>query len=359
METVERLSTHTANLVTAARALDYVRFLSLCFKNDGRKMQAAEVFKMQNPRSVNLELVEKAAVAAGSTTDATWAGPLAPTNALADSFLELLRPATILGRIPNLRKVPFNVGVPQQTAAGSYGWTGQGAPTTVTKADFATITLGVAKTSGIIVVTEELAKLSLPGSETVLRDELIQGMARFLDLQFVDETVAAVANVSPASILNGTVAIVSSGTSQANAATDLEALLTAFVTANANVESMVLLMKPANAIALARATNTPTLGLRGGSIYGVPVVCSNNVGDRLIAIDAQGILYADDNGVEIDASRNAVVQMDGTPDNPGTASTVMVSMYQQNFVSFRGVRWINWKRAALSSAKFVSGAAYV
>jgi HK97 family phage major capsid protein len=322
-------------------------------------MQAYEMFKLCYPRSVNLELVHKAAVAAGSTTDATFAGPLALANPLADAFLSMLRPRTLLGRIPGLRQVPFNVSVPQQTAAGTYGWVGQGAPMVVTKGDFATLTLGGAKAGGMIVVTKELAELSSPGADVVLRDELINGIAQFLDVQLIDPTVAAVANVSPASITNGTTAITSAGTSQANAATDLQALLTQFVAANPDIESLVLLMKPANAVAIARATNTPTLGLTGGTIYGIPVVTSGSVGDRLIALDAQGILYADDGALEISASQSATVQMDSVPADPTVAATVLVSLYQRNLVGFRGVRWINWLRSATSSVKYVSGAAYV
>jgi hypothetical protein len=44
-------------------------------------------------------------------------------------------------------------------------------------------------------------------------------------------------------------------------------------------------MKPTNAVAISRAANAPSLGLNGGSIYGIPVVTSS-VGDRLTALDA-------------------------------------------------------------------------
>ena len=341
------------------RSLDYVRWLSLIYQNDGREMQAAKIFEMNYPRSPNVELVLKAAVAAGSTTDATFAGPLAVTNPLTDAFLEFLRPATLLGKIANLRRVPFNISVPSQTAAGTYAWVGQGAPTVVTKADFSTLSLGVSKASGIIIVTDELAKLSRPGADVVLRNELVKGLAQFLDTQFVDPAVAPVANVSPGSVTNATTAITSAGTLQANAATDIQALVSQFVAANPDVENMVLLMKPANAVAIARATNTQTLGLTGGSLWGIPVITSGNVGDRLIALDAQGILYADDGGVEISVSRSATVQMDTVPTDPTVAATVLVSLYQRNLAGFKGTRWINWQRAALSSAKYVSGAAYV
>lgn len=359
MDTFERLSTLTEKQILHARSLDYMRFLSLLYKNDGRAYQAAEMFKLGYPRSLNLDFVQKAAVASGTTTDATWAGPLAAANPLADAFLEYLRPATLLGRIPNLRRVPFNITVPAQTAAGTYSWVGQGNASPVTKGDFGTLSLGAAKSSGIIVITEELATLSRPGADVVMRNELVKGIAQFLDTQFVDPTVAAVAGVSPASVTNGTTAITSAGTSSANALTDLQALITQFVAANPDVENMVLLMKPANAVAISRAANAPSLGLNGGSIYGIPVVTSGSVGDRLIALDAQGILYADDGGTDISVSRSAAIQMDSSPANPSDATTVLVALWQRDLVGFRATRWINWARALTSSSKYVSGAAYV
>lgn len=359
MNTDTDLTSFTASQLTHARSIDYVRYLSCLYKSDGREYEASRMFKEWYPRSLHIDLVHKAAVAAATTVDATWAGPLAVTNPLAAAFLEYLRPATIIGKIPNLRRVPFNIAVPQQTAAGSYGWTGQGSPVMVTKGDFASLTLAVAKAAGIIVITKELAQLSRPGAEGVFRNELVKGLAQFLDTQFVDPAVAAVANVSPASITNGTTAITSAGTSAANALTDLQALITQFVAANPDVEDMVLLMKPANAVAISRAANAPTLGLKGGTIYGIPVVTSGNVGDRLIALDAQGILYADDGNFELSVSEHATVQLESAPTDPPVAATVFVSLWAQNLVGFKGVRWINYRRAATSSAKYVSGAAYV
>src|SRR6185436_17832230 len=99
-----------------------------------------------------VELMVKAAVAAGTTTDSTWAGPLAVAQPLVDEFLELLRPRTLLGRIPGMRQVPFNVSVPSQTTGGTYGWVGQNKPKPVTKADFSTVSVPSAKAAGIIVL---------------------------------------------------------------------------------------------------------------------------------------------------------------------------------------------------------------
>lgn len=355
----DRLGYITQQQLTEGRARDFTRFVSCLIAKDGSYFKAVHLFQQRYPRSLSADLFTKAAVSAATTIDSTWAAPLAPLRPLADAFISLLRPRTLLGRIPGLRQVPFNVSVNSQTGGGTYAWVGQGAPAPATSAAFAATTLGIAKAAGIIVITEELGKLSTPSAEVVMRDELIQGTAQFLDTQFVDPAVAAVANVSPASVTNGTVAIISAGTSGANALTDLQALLNAFITANPNVENLALLMKPSNAIAISRAANAPSLGMTGGSIYGIPVIASGNVGDRLIALDAAGILYADEGDTAIDASRNATVEMQTTPADPGTATTVLESMWARNLVALKIVRLVNWKRTVLSAVKYVSGASYV
>jgi hypothetical protein len=122
---------------------------------------------------------------------------------IANDFIELLRPATILGKIPGLRVVPFNTKVPSQTGGGSYGWVGEMKPKPLTKLAFASVALGITKVAGIVVLTEEVIRLSNPSAEKLVRDDMVAGIAQFLDAQFIDPAVAAVAGVNPASITNG------------------------------------------------------------------------------------------------------------------------------------------------------------
>src|SRR5215471_10277550 len=71
----------------------------------------------------------KAAVPVGTTTDATWAGPLAPYGIAAEA-LTLLRAQSILGQLePRLVRVPLHVNVPHETGAGAIGgWVGENHP---------------------------------------------------------------------------------------------------------------------------------------------------------------------------------------------------------------------------------------
>lgn len=304
----------------------------------------------------------KAAVAVGTTTDATWAGPLVVTTPL-NEFLELLRPRTLLGQIPGLRQVPFNVSVPTQTTGGTYSWVGQNKPKPVTKADYSTVTVPFAKAAGIIVISEELAILSSPSAEGLVREEMIAGMAQFLDTQFVDPAKAVDANVSPASITNGAATIASSGVTGAAAKVDLASRVAVFAAANIPLAGSVWLMNDSNAFGIAMSVNAlgqplfPGMTAQGGTLFGMPVIVSNNVGLRVILVHAPSILFADEGGVRIDVSREASVQMDGAPTDTVDATTVYLSLWQRNLIGLKAERFITWIRARAAAVTYITTAA--
>jgi hypothetical protein len=97
----------------------------------------------------------------------------------------------------------------------------------------------------------------------------------------------------------------------------------------------------------------------GGSIFGIPVVVSGSVGDRLIALDASQILYSDDGGLDVDVSRSATVQVDSAPTDPTVAATVLLSLFQLNMVGLKITRFATWKRVRAGAVYYISGAAYV
>jgi HK97 family phage major capsid protein len=290
-------------------------------------------------------------VAAGTTTDATWAGPLAPLTPLTTDFLPLLRAATILGKVDTFFKVPFNVSVASQTGGGTYQWVGQGAPKPVGKLQFGTITLVILKCAGIIVITEELARTSTPSAEEVIRRDMVAGIGAFLDTEFIDPTKAAVAGVSPGSVTNGVTPITTAGTTPANARTDIQALANAMTVAGISTAGAVLILSETNALALTNALNPlgqalfPGMGPDGGTIMGYKAVVSQSAGTTVALVQPKAILYADDGGITIDVSREASVQMDSAPDNPAVATTVLTSFWQNNLVGLRAERFINWKKA--------------
>lgn len=314
----------------------------------------------------------KAAVAAGNTTDANWASPLVQLQQATNEFLDLLRPATIIGRIPGLTRVPFNIRVPSMTGDPTGYWVGEGQVKPVSSALFDSTTLTFAKAVGLTVITEELLRFSSPAAEALLRNALTAAIAYLTDRTFVDPTQAATGS-SPASVTNGVSAVAPTGTTADAFRDDFATLLAAYLAANYALSGLVILMTSQQALKLSLMRNTlgnkefPELSAAGGSIEGVPVITSENIpaaggsptdGYPIIALHAPSIFLADDGGVNIDMSREASLQMESAPDSPATASTVMVSMFQQNMVAIKAERFITWKKARSGSVQYIQGGRY-
>lgn len=321
-----------------------------------------------------VEEVLKAAVAAGTTTDATWAGNLVAYTQMVSEFVELLRAATIIGKfgtggIPSLRRVPFNIRMATQTGGGTYNWVGQGAAKPVGKLTLGEITLKWAKAAGIIVITDELARFSNPSAEAVVRNDMIKGMAAFCDAQFVNPDVAEVADVSPASIFNGASPITATGSDADALRRDLGSLWDAFFAANLTPTTGVFIMSNRQSMRLSLMRNAlggkefPDITPLGGVLEGFPVIASEAVpddsnGGQIGFVNADDIFYADDGPVTIDASREASLQMNDAPDEPTSASTVLVSLWQRNLIGLRAEVYRNWKKRRAAAANFIQGANY-
>src|SRR6185436_8981271 len=279
---------------------------------------------------------------------------------IVNDFIELLRPATIMGKIPNWRSVPFNCKVPSQTAGGTYGWVGEAKPKPLTKLAFSAETLTITKVAGILVLTEELVRLSNPSAEALVRADMVAGIAQFLDAQFIDPAVAAVTGVNPASITNG--APTAAATTSPLA--DIMGLISHFASNNIAVGGVTFIMSAANALSLSFRTNLdgspqfPGIGIDGGSYRGLTFITSQAAGTNVIALQPSLILYADDGGVTIDASREASLQMDSAPASPADATTVLVSLWQHNLVGLRAERFINWKRINTNAVYYLTAVNY-
>jgi HK97 family phage major capsid protein len=334
-----------------------------------RIAQSNERWRNETPE---VETVLRAAVSAGTTTDPTWAGPLVVYQNLQSEFIEYLRPLTIIGRIPGLRRVPFKVKIPRQTGAASVSWVGEGKVKPISSLAFDSITLDIAKIAGIIVLTDELVRLSNPAAEMLVRDELAAAIIQYMDSQFVDPTKAA-NDVSPASITFGVPAIPASGTSAAALRADVRNLMATFLDSNLQMSSAVWIMTQQTALGIHLMLNAlgqpeyPGITMQGGTFIGLPVVTSEGVpqsggspsdGFPIILVNASDILLADDGQVVIDASSEASLQMDTSPDSPPTGTTTLISMWQQNMMAIKAERYINWAKRRAECVGYISGAKY-
>lgn len=353
------------------KGVAFTRYAMCLAASKGQIMQAVEIAKRFTDSTPEVEVVLRAAAAAGTTTDPTWAGNLVAYTTMANEFIELLRPMTIIGKfgtgsIPSLRRVPFNIRMPSQTGGSTVGWVGEGAPKPVGELSFGEVTLRWAKAAGIVVLTEELVRASTPSAEALVQADLTKAIAQFLDGQFVDPSVTEVSDVSPASITNGVTPVTASGTDADAARADVKSVFERFIAVNLTPTNGVWIMSSSTALALSLMRNPlgqkefPDITMLGGSFEGLPVIVSESVptnsnGSLIILANASDILLADDGGVTLDVSREASLQMSTTP---SAGAQQLVSLWQNNLVGLRAERFINWKRRRTGAVAYIQNVNY-
>lgn len=317
----------------------------------------------------------KATVAAGTTTESTWAAPLVYASTFMGDFIVYLRPRTLIGQA-NFRPVPFNVRIGGQTSGGVAGWVGQGKAKPVTKFDFNATTVPFTKVAAIAVITQELARFSDPSAEALVRDSLADTVIARIDTDLFDPDLPAVANVSPAGLLNGVAPIAAPGSIDYS---DPASVRCAIAALWAPWDNSYLGARPAYyttpAVARQLSLSREALGTQafpgvtptGGTLDGVPLRVSqylaNNGGSGgapFILVDESEIYLADDGSVTLDASDVASIEMSSTPAGSSSpdvaASNVnLVSMWQTNSIAFRAERFIWWGPRRSGAAQWIDG----
>lgn len=340
----------------------FVRYAAALARGRGNLMQAAEIAKGFKD-TPEVETVLKAAVAAGTTTDATWAKPLVEYQVMTSEFIELLRPETLLGKIEGFRRVPFNIKFQSQTAGATVNWVGEGKYKPVSKLAFATDSLGFATASGIIPITEELARFSSPAAEALIAQDLRAAMVEFLDTAFIDPSKAGVSGISPASITNGLSGITPGGKTLEKLRADVRKVFDKFIAAKLDTSGCVWIMSPSRALALSMMYNEqgllayPNLTAKGGTFHGLPVVTSSLAGNNIIMLSPGEIFLADDGDITLDASREASLLMSDDPETD-KASMQLVSLWQAGMIGFKADRVINWKRRRFDAVAIITNAQY-
>jgi len=322
-----------------------------------------------------LEKVLMTAVATGDTTTAGWASELVYAQNLQNEFIEYLRPMTILGKLPNVRRVPFNVRMGSQTAGSSGNWVGQAKPIPVSKLTTSSLSLGITKAAGLVTIDDELMRSSSPSAELLVRDDLAATISVLLDVSFIDPNLGGVTNVQPASVLYGVTPTTPSGTNLAAISTDVAAVFAAAIAANLDPTSGVWVMSPTTALKLSLMMTAngvkqfDGLSISGGTWQGLPVIVSQSAkiagspqfGEMIVLLLPREILLADDGQVTISISNEAALELLDNPTNTGagaTVATAMVSMFQTNSVAIKAVRYINWVKRRSTAAAFIQAANY-
>jgi hypothetical protein len=176
-----------------------------------------------------------------------------------------------------------------------------------------------------------------------------------MDVDFVDPAKAAVANISPASITNGVVPIVSVGNTADDVRADIKAMYAAYTAGNNTLAGGVWIAQADLAASLGMMRNLlgqpefPGVGRNGGVLEGFPIIPSNYAPPNTVVLaNAREIYLGDEGGFAVDISMEASLEMDSAPGGaalPPTAATgVLVSLWQTNSVGIRAERTVNWSK---------------
>lgn len=306
-------------------------------------------------------------VAGGGSGSGEWGAELVQAdNRYTGDFITYLTSRTVYDKLA-LRQVPANVTIKGQDGTATGYWVGESKPIPVSKADFSTVSLTPLKVGALAVVSNELLRDSSPSAEMLIRDALADASAQRIDTTFLS-TTAASAGVSPAGLLNGLTAVLSSGTDATALRTDIKALYRNFINAK-NVGGLTLVMHPAQAKALSLLVNSlgqtefPGLNAEGGTLLGDTVVTGDNVeGSFMILLKPSDIYRIGDTGVEVSVSREAAIEQNSAPtgatDTPVGVSQAWTSMFQSESTAIKVVRSINFAKRRSTAVAYISDADY-
>jgi hypothetical protein len=276
---------------------------------------------------------------------------LADYQTLASAFLASLRNYGCFdAMLPFTRRVPFRVHVGAVTVGASGSTIPQASAKPISRLTLTGTVIDEIKVICIMTFTQELVRFGSGPAGDLFGQELSAAIAVQTDSEFI------------AQLLAGATSFSSNGVTAEHARVDLRGLSNAVIT---GVRSQLFLIVP-SAIAKAWAflhTNTGDAAFKdakwnGGNIGGVPILVSDGVpSGNIILADASQIAAASE-GITLDSSKDATIQLDSAPDSPVSGSTNIMSLYQANMVGLRAERYIGVEKLTSTGVAVVTGANY-
>jgi len=312
--------------MTRARSTDLSDIARLVAIAGGNIVQASYI--AQSTRAPDaVRAVLKAAVDAGTTTDADWAKPLAEHGDAVAAFVESLRSRSVFARMLDggMVRMPLRTKGAIVTANATAWSTGEGMPIPVGALSLAGPALEERKAAGLVIVTNELLRSTSPAGRALLDASLKGAVADAIDAGFVGIIADG---VTPAS---------GSGATAADALTDLRGMLGAVNLSAGGALFWLSSVDVANRATTLSAANGgllfPAMSPLGGEMLNLPALVSNAVpAGSLMLVDATGVA-AEIETISIALSDQASLQMDTAPASPPNASAVLRSLWQENKIA--------------------------
>lgn len=301
------------------------------------------------------QVIVRAAVAGATTTQAGWAAELVETAM--GAFMETLRPVSIYPRLAELGTgLSFGPGraaitLPSRAATPSVSgsFVGEGQPIPVRRLGLTSVKLTPQKMGVISVFSREVARLSNPAIEGLLRQEIQADTALTIDSLLLDAVAGSA--VRPAGLTYGVASLTpTAGGGYAAILGDIAKLAAPFDTANSG-RKLVLIMNPAQARKISMVPGPDgTFGWADRFLSEFTILKSTTVpaGD-VFMVDAADFATAAGDAPEFEVSEQAVLHMEDTaPAQISAAGTPPVlahptqSMFQTAQLALRMILDITW-----------------
>jgi hypothetical protein len=294
----------------------------------------------------------KTVVAPGTTTDSTWAAPLSQ-RVLADAFLSSLAPLSLFdAMLPSMLQVPLNSSVVSVSAtivgAAEIPQT-HVKPTS--KLTLAASDLDAKKIATLVAVTDEFLKIGGTAATNLLRRELTNGIARSTNTWFLSTIAGSATSVA------------ASGFTSLGVRQDLRTLLS-LVNSGADAKLFLIVTRTiAEALTMlpdsAGSAAFPNVTVNGGSIGGIQILVSDEAtSGEIILVDASQVAAGTSGALVLEASNEVTIQLDTAPDSPQSASSNVVSFWQNNLSGIRAERYLGAKLIRSDAIAKVTGVSY-
>jgi HK97 family phage major capsid protein len=346
MTIARRIAEVSANIETAARMNEFIQATK--FLMIGRRAGAERLAEEAKAPLRVIQFV-KAAQSAGSISG-SWGSSLA-LQSLATAFLSSLTGVSAFDALwPNMLQVPLRTSVVAVSAILSAGSIAEASIKPASRLSLSASELDAVKAAAFIAVSAELLKLGGPMATALLERELRTAIARATNSIFLPILTANAPSFA------------SSGVAALGVRQDLRTLV-ANVSSGANSKLfLIVTRKIAEAWSVlpdaSGAAAFPTVTVNGGTIGGMTIVVVDEATDgEIILVDATQVA-AGSEGLVLDNSMQATLQLDAPADSPVSASTVMTSVWQNNLAAIKAERYIGAKLLRPDAVAKIIGAAY-
>ncbi|HAN27681.1 MAG TPA: phage major capsid protein [Haliea salexigens] len=272
------------------------------------------------------------------------------TSTSAEFMAHLVKQSVVAKIAPSTMRVEFNQPVNSPFSA-SAAWVPELHSIPVYSESLVNHSLPSRKVGAITVLT--LEALEQANAEFALMAALSTACTEGMDTQFLNPD--AVSSEAPPPITADAETIIAGS----DPAASFRELLQNF----RNLATSYLIMHPETAAHLSLITVNgahvfPDIGVLGGTICGLPVICSqsaplDSTGSTITLLDASRVLLAM-GGVSISRTESASIELQDEIDSDGMGQAV--SLFQSNAVAAKSLLFANWKLLDPDACRILVGA---